>query len=151
MVLEVTFSDERGDFSAGSYFRNPQGFCHTPFSKDGCTLLVKSHHFKTGDNEHIHIDTNHAPWYKGAGNLEVMPLHNFENESTALVYWPAGEHFMPHRHPGGEEIYVINGEFIDEHGRYPKGSWIRSPHMSKHNPHVEKDTLIMVTVGHLRS
>ncbi len=82
-----------------------------------------------------------------------MPLHQFSNnvmnESTALVFWPAGEHFQPHTHFGGEEILVISGEFIDEHGRYPAGSWIRSPHLSKPNPYAEQDTVILVKVGHL--
>lgn len=37
--------------------------------------------------------------------------------------WPAGERFQLHTHFGGEKIYVISGEFIDEYGRYPAGSW----------------------------
>ncbi|NQZ09313.1 MAG: cupin domain-containing protein [Algicola sp.] len=80
-----------------------------------------------------------------------MPLHSFKGESTALVHWPAGEHFQLHYHAGGEEIYVIRGEFIDEHGRYPAGSWIRNPHMSKHDRYVEQDTVIFVKVDHLSS
>ncbi len=150
-VLEGTFSDESGDFPAGSYLRNPEGCIHAPYSDDGCLLLVKLHQFQNDDNQHISIDTNDADWLAGNGNLKVMPLHNFEGESTALVHWPAGEHFQPHVHDGGEEIYVIRGEFIDEHGRYPEGSWIRSPHMSRHDPYVEEDTLILVKVGHLLS
>ena len=150
-VLEGTFSDERGDFPAGSYLRNSKGYTHTPFSKDGCVLFVKLHQFQDDDNDHINIDTNNADWHAGNGNLKVMPLHNFKDESTALVHWPVDEHFRPHVHNGGEEIFVIRGEFIDEHGRYPEGSWIRSPHMSKHNPYVEEDTLILVKVGHLLS
>ena len=82
-----------------------------------------------------------------------MPLHQFSNdvisESTALVFWPAGEKFQPHTHFSGEEILVISGEFIDDHNRYPAGSWLRSPHLSKHNPYVEQDTVILVKVGHL--
>lgn len=148
-VLEGIFSDESGDYPAGTYFRNPEGFRHAPFSKDGCTILVKLHQFQADDTEHVCIDTNTAQWQPGIGNLEVMPLYNFNTESVALVYWPAGEHFQRHVHAGGEEIYVIQGELIDEHGRYPAGSWIRSPHMSEHNPYVEVDTLIWVKVGHL--
>lgn len=116
---------------------------------NGCVLLVKSHQFQSEDNKKIDIDTNNTDWLAGHGNLKVMPLHNFKDESTALVHWPAGEHFLPHVHAGGEEIYVIRGEFIDEHGRYLEGGWIRSPHMSRHNPYVEEDTLILVKVGHL--
>ena len=149
LVLEGVFSDETGDYPTGSYFRNPEGFRHAPFSKEGCVILVKLHQFKQGDNQHVQIDTNNTQWLQGNGNLKVMPLHSFGTESTALVFWPAGENFQPHVHAGGEEIYVISGEFIDEHGRYPKGSWIRSPHMSRHNPYVEQDTLILVKVGHL--
>lgn len=148
-VLEGIFSDETGNYPAGSYLRNPEGFVHAPFSQMGCTILVKLHQFKAGDIEQVLIDTKSTAWSAGQGNLQVMPLHSFEGESTALVFWPAGEKFVLHRHVGGEEIYVIEGEFIDEHGRYPAGTWIRSPHMSTHHPYVERDTLILVKVGHL--
>ncbi len=149
LVLEGVFSDETGDYPAGSYLRNPQGFSHAPFSKHGCFLLVKLHQFQEGDNNIVRVDTQNTPWQSGMGNLQVMPLHSFKTESTALVYWPAGEHFQPHVHTGGEEIYVISGEFVDEHGRYGEGTWIRNPHMSQHNPFVEKDTVILVKIGHL--
>lgn len=149
LVLEGIFSDETGDYGPGSYFRNPEGFRHAPFSKAGCVLFVKLHQFQTDDCDHINIDTQNTQWLPGNGGLKVMPLHSFKTESTALVHWPAGEQFQPHLHAGGEEIYVISGELIDEHGRYPAGSWIRSPHMSRHNPRVEIDTLIWVKTGHL--
>jgi len=152
-VLDGIFSDETGDYPAGSYIRNPEGFEHSPFSKKGCTLFVKLHQFQVEDCTQVRIDTRNTEWLPGIGDLKVMPLHQFSNneinESTALVFWPAGEHFQPHTHFGGEEILVISGEFIDEHGRYPAGSWLRSPHLSKHDPYVEQDTLILVKVGHL--
>ena len=110
---------------------------------------MKLHQFQADDFQQLSIDTNKALWLPGHGNLQVLPLHNHHGESTALVKWPAGEKFVPHVHPGGEEIFVISGEFIDERGRYPAGTWIRSPHMSRHHPYVEVDTLILVKVGHL--
>jgi anti-sigma factor ChrR (cupin superfamily) len=149
LVLSGTFSDQSGDYKAGSYFRNPEGFIHAPFSKDGCVLLVKLHQFTDGDNEHVVIDTQKAEWTPGIGGLSVMPLHSYKGESTALVKWPKGERFQLHRHFGGEEVFVIKGEFIDEYGRYPQGTWIRSPHLSEHNPYVEEETIILVKVGHL--
>ena len=149
LVLEGTFSDETGNYPAGTYFRNPEGFRHAPFSEDGCIILVKLHQFQPGDDAHVVIDTNATDWRPGIGNLQVMPLHEYQGESTALVRWPAGEKFQPHRHFGGEEIYVISGEFIDEFGRYPAGTWLRSPHLSEHFPYVEQDTVIWVKVGHL--
>jgi len=148
-VLSGTFSDETGDFPAGSYFRNPKGFVHAPYSLNGCELLVKLHQMSALESDRLSINTNNQPWQPGHGHLTVKPLYNFQTESVALVFWPAGEKFILHSHFGGEEIYVISGEFIDEFGRYPQGSWIRSPHLSQHHPFVEQDTLIWVKTGHL--
>jgi anti-sigma factor ChrR (cupin superfamily) len=44
LVLEGTFSDEYGDYPAGTWIRDPAGSAHTPFSKSGCTLLIKAGH-----------------------------------------------------------------------------------------------------------
>lgn len=148
-VLEGIFSDENGDYPAGSYLRNPPGSSHAPFSKDGCTLFVKLNQFNENDLTQLAINTEQQPWLQGQGGLRVKPLHQFEHESVALVNWPAGERFAPHKHHGGEEILVLSGEFKDEHGSYPKGTWIRSPHLSEHFPFVTDETLILVKVGHL--
>ncbi|MBT6126718.1 MAG: cupin [Halieaceae bacterium] len=149
LVLEGIFSDETGDYHAGTYFRNPEGFRHAPFSVEGCVILVKLHQFQPGDTAHVVLDTETSAWRPGQGSLQVMPLHECQGESTALVRWPAGEQFQPHQHFGGEEIYVVSGEFIDEFGRYPAGTWMRSPHLSQHCPYVEQETVIWVKVGHL--
>ena len=151
LVLDGIFSDETGDYPAGTYFRNPPGFRHSPFSEHGCVILVKLHQFQDGDHAHITMDTNAGEWQIGQGNLKVLPLHEYGSESVALVHWPAGEKFHRHVHTGGEEIFVIRGEFIDEYGRYPAGTWIRKPHMSQHTPYVEEETLIWVKVGNLPS
>jgi anti-sigma factor ChrR (cupin superfamily) len=148
-VLEGTFSDETGHYPAGTYLRNPPGSGHAPFSKEGCVLLVKLHQFNPRDTATVRIDTGTTEWLPGHGGLQVMPLHDFENEHVALVKWPANEVFQPHRHFGGEEILVISGEFCDEHGRHPAGTWIRSPHMSHHHPFVDQETVIWVKTGHL--
>jgi anti-sigma factor ChrR (cupin superfamily) len=148
-VLEGTFSDENGDYPAGSYLRNPPGSSHAPFSKHGCTLFVKLNQFQAGDAQQLALNTNEQPWLQGRGGLTVKPLHEYQGFSTALVRWPKGERFAPHKHFGGEEILVLAGEFKDEHGNYPKGSWIRSPHLSEHFPFVDEETVILVKVGHL--
>ena len=149
LVLEGVFSDHTGDYGAGTYIRNPEGFSHAPFSKQGCTLFVKLHQFQSTDKKQVRINTNAAPWLPGQGGLEVMPLHEHDGEHVALVKWPAGEKFQPHRHFGGEEILVLSGEFRDEHGSYPAGTWLRSPHMSQHHPYVDEPTIIWVKTGHL--
>lgn len=149
-VLEGVFSDENGDYPAGTYLRNPPGSTHSPFSKEGCLIFVKLDQFFEGDDKQVVLKTNELPWRPGHGNLKVMPLHEYEGAGTALVKWPKGEKFIPHKHFGGEEIFVISGEFKDEHGNYPKYTWMRSAHMSEHFPYVEEETIILVKTGHLK-
>jgi anti-sigma factor ChrR (cupin superfamily) len=148
-VLEGVFSDENGDYPAGTYLRNPPNSSHAPFSKEGCVLLVKLNQFDAEDSAEIRINTNSAHWLPGQGRLEVMPLHQFKHEHVALVKWPEGEVFKPHQHFGGEEIFVLQGTFEDEQGKYPIGTWMRSPHLSSHYPNVNELTIILVKTGHL--
>jgi anti-sigma factor ChrR (cupin superfamily) len=148
-VLDGSLSDQHGHYKKGTYLRNPPGSMHAPYSRTGCTLFVKLNQFSVGDISRVCIDTSNAAWLQGQGNLQVMPLHTFDDQHTALVKWPANERFKPHTHFGGEEIFVLSGEFIDEHDRYPAGTWLRNPHMSSHNPYVEEETVILVKVGHL--
>ncbi|EAQ26124.1 cupin domain-containing protein [Roseovarius sp. 217] len=150
LVLEGVFSDESGDYPAGSYVRNPIGTSHKPHTKEGCTILVKLYQFDRSDTAQFHIDTKSADFRPGlVEGLSVLPLHTAVNENVALVRWAPGTRFTPHRHWGGEEIFVIEGTFADEHGRYPAGSWVRSPHLSEHKPYSDEGCLIYVKTGHL--
>jgi anti-sigma factor ChrR (cupin superfamily) len=89
-------------------------------------------------------------WHPGlVGGLRVLALDQFGATHTALVEWAPNTAFSPHHHFGGEEIFVLDGVFQDEFGDYPKGTWIRSPHMSKHRPFSSEGCLIFVKVGHL--
>ena len=148
-VLDGVFSDQFGDYPAGSYLRNPPGSGHRPFTEEGCTLFVKLDQFDPEDNEKVVLRPEEQQWRPGIGGLRVAPLHSYGTQSTALVFWPANEVFQQHVHWGGEEVVVLKGEFTDEYGQYPEGSWIRSPHLSEHFPRVKEETLILVKVGHL--
>ncbi|MBN8430181.1 cupin domain-containing protein [Microbulbifer salipaludis] len=151
-VLDGVFSDEHQDYGKGSYVRNPIGTAHTPrIGKEGATIFVKLHQFDQADTQQKVIDTNTQPWLPGlVDGLQVMPLHDFQAEHAALVKWAPNTRFNPHQHWGGEEIFVIEGTFHDEYGSYPKGSWLRSPHLSRHTPFTKEDgALIYVKTGHL--
>jgi len=150
LVLEGTFSDETGDFPAGTYLRNPVGSSHAPFSSEGCTILVKLQQMHPADQQRLVIDTHRAAWVPGlVPGLTVLPLHAFGSEHVALVRWAPGTVFQPHGHPGGEEIVVLAGVFQDEHGSYPTGSWLRNPPGSTHRPWSEAGCTIWVKTGHL--
>jgi anti-sigma factor ChrR (cupin superfamily) len=149
-VLEGVFSDEHGDYPAGTYVRNPPGSRHAPSSENGCTIFVKLRQFATSDLRRVVVDTTVQSFSPGqVDGLTVLALHEHEGVSTALVRWAPGCRFVSHRHFGGEEIVVLEGTFCDEHGEYPAGTWIRSPHLSQHHPFSTEGCLIYVKVGHL--
>ena len=56
-VLEGIFSDENGDYPAGTYIRNPPGTSHAPFSKKGCKIYVKLNQMDLKDKKQVVIDT----------------------------------------------------------------------------------------------
>ena len=63
LVLEGTFSDELGDYPAGTYLRNPAGSAHAPSSESGCTLLVKLQQMHPADQGRVMIDSRQGPWH----------------------------------------------------------------------------------------
>ncbi len=150
-VLSGCFADEQGEHPAGTYLRNPPGSSHAPRSPAGCTLFVKLGQFTEGDGAAVRVHTPTATWLPGlVPGLSVLPLHDHDGISTALVRWAPQTRFGGHTHPGGEEIFVLAGTFHDEHGSYPAGTWIRSPRYSAHTPFTGEDgALIYVKVGHI--
>ena len=56
--------------------------------------------------------------------------------ATSLVKYAANTRFPEHVHGGGEEIFVIDGEFADDHGSYPAGTYVRNPIGTRHAPNV---------------
>ena len=152
LVLKGVFEDETGSYPAGTYLRNPIGTSHQPSSgPEGTRIFVKLHQFQSTDRTSVRINTAHAVWHPGrVPGLSVLPLHEHGSEHIALVRWAPNTQFVSHTHFGGEEIFVIDGTFHDEYGRYPAGSWIRSPHLSRHTPFTESEgALIYVKTGHL--
>lgn len=143
VVLEGKYVNEYGVFETGDYLRFPYEDEISVSSLEGCVIFRKT--TEATRETPVIVSTKSSSWLPGQGRLEVMPLH----EQTALVKWPKGEKFIPHKHWGGEEILVLSGMFIDEHGNYPKGTWLRSPHLSSHFPYVDEETIIWVKTGHL--
>lgn len=64
--------------------------------------------------------------------------------ATTIVKYDPGSHFSPHVHTGGEEFIVLEGVFEDEHGDFPKGSYIRNPPQSSHTPGSKPGCMIFV-------
>lgn len=137
LVLEGVFSDEHGDWPAGSYLLNPEGFRHAPFSKGGCILFVKLRQYADLKRHHLALCTYALPWRRGPrSGIELKSLYTeagFPDEMR-LERWKAGASPGPLTYPGGVEILVLKGTLEDEQGSYPELSWLRLPPAAKHTP-----------------
>ena len=153
LVLDGVFADEHGRYPAGTYLLNPEGFSHAPFSEEGCVLFVKLRQYPGTERRHFAIDTKAADWQDGGPGREVLPLYGEDGypESIRLVRLAPGTDVPEHDHPGGEEVFVIEGGIEDEDGRYCAGDWLRSPPGSRHRVRSEQGCLMYVKVGHLGS
>lgn len=54
--------------------------------------------------------------------------------ATSLVRYAPESWFPEHKHPGGEEIFVLSGVFSEGDQHYPAGWYLRNPPGSAHQP-----------------
>lgn len=150
LVLEGVFSDEHGDWPAGTYLLNPQGFRHRPFSHDGCLLFVKLRQFPGTDRRHVALDTNTIPWQPGrAPGVATKLLYEqpgFE-DSARLERWVPGCDAGERRYEGGAELLVLDGEFSDAQGNYPPGTWLRFPVGGSHRARTASGCTLYIKEG----
>ncbi len=149
LVLEGTFSDERGDFTAGTYMLNPEGFAHGPSSAPGCVLFVKLQQY-AGRREAVLVDTNAEHWSETPSTgVESLLLYASPDhpERMHLLRFSAGATMPETVLPQGSEIYVIEGRLEDEHGTYSKGTWLRLPRGHEHSPRSATGCLLYAKVG----
>ncbi len=81
------------------------------------------------------------------GGVERLMLDRVGDEvavATSLVRYAPESQFPAHDHALGEEYVVLEGEFGDEHGRYPAGTYVRNPAGTNHTPFSEPGCLIFV-------
>lgn len=64
--------------------------------------------------------------------------------ATTIVRYAPGSKFSEHTHTGGEEFIVLDGVFQDEHGDFPKGTYVRNPPTTAHTPGSAQGSTIFV-------
>lgn len=87
------------------------------------------------------------------GGVERVMLDRVGDEvavATSLVRYAPDSWFPAHEHALGEEYLVLEGEFGDEHGRYPPGTYVRNPPGSRHTPFSEPGCVIWVKLRQFR-
>jgi anti-sigma factor ChrR (cupin superfamily) len=130
LVLEGTFSDEQGDWPAGTYLLNPEGFRHAPFSVDGCVLFVKLRQYPGRDRAHVALSTDDSPWLATADPaVQTKMLYSQPgfSDTTRLERWAPGTHRGRLACPDGAEFFVLDGAFEESGERFAAGAWLRVP------------------------
>ena len=130
LVLEGVFSDEHGDWPAGTYLLNPEGFAHAPFSEDGCLLFVKLRQFPGTERRHVVIDTTDSEWRRSVRpGVSWMKLYAQEpfSDHMRIERWSEPDAVGQLSFPQGAELFVLDGEFSDGEGSYRQHSWLRIP------------------------
>lgn len=150
LVLDGVFSDEHGDWPAGTYLLNPEGFRHAPFSREGCTLFVKLRQYPGRTRAHVALRTDLSPWEPSArAGVDVRPLYTQSGftDTMRLERWPSGAALGRVDYAAGAELFVLEGAFEDELGRFGAGSWLRLPPGSGHSPRVAEDCVLYIKEG----
>ena len=68
--------------------------------------------------------------------------------ATSLVRFAPESTFSPHVHAGGEEFFVLEGEFGDEHQAFPAGTYVRNPSSTSHTPKVGSEGCLIFVKLH---
>lgn len=149
LVLEGVFSDEHGDYPAGTYVRNPVGSRHMPSSEPGCVILVKLRWMHPSDQTRVCIDTrDRCRWFRH-GALQRLDLHRYQAEEVMLLELAAGTSLEAREVPGGEEVFVVSGRARDSLGDLPAHSWLRTPPGAAAPIHAVSACRLYVKRGHL--
>ena len=130
LVLEGVFSDEHGDWTAGTYLLNPEGFHHQPYSEQGCLLFVKLRQYPGLDRQHIAINKDNVEWknsVKKSVSWKKLYAQEPYSDFTRLEAWDTPSELGQINFPQGAELLIISGSFADGLGHYPCQSWLRIP------------------------
>jgi len=163
LVLDGVFSDEHGDWPAGTYLLNPAGFRHAPFSREGCLLFVKLRQLAGDRRRHVALPTNELAWEpEGRAGVSVKPLYAGGTDSpeypdaTRLERLEPGTPAAPVEAPGGIEVFVLSGT-LEEEGdgstvvAHPAGTWLRVPAGIPFAPSSREGCELYVKTGALSS
>lgn len=148
LVIDGTFSDAGGDYTAPAHLLNPEGFSHAPWSDPGCLLFVKLRQYS--GRERLAINTGDAHWDDGpAEGVRGLDLQAPDAAGTAtrLLRLEPGAALPSTCYPGGAEYFVLEGGFEDQLGSFATRDWLRLPPGAEHAPRSRRGALLYVKMN----
>ncbi|MBO6543437.1 MAG: cupin domain-containing protein [Alphaproteobacteria bacterium] len=99
-------------------------------------------------NERAQVDSTKLDWIpsplKGVTRRMLERDGDEVARATTIVRYAPESYFDGHLHELGEEYFVLEGVFSDEHGDFGPGFYVRNPPGSRHRPHSDKGCTILV-------
>lgn len=96
----------------------------------------------------IRVQSQDLPWrdtpYAG---VQWKKLFFDGRASAVLLKFAPGAAYGVHRHPDGEQYYVVEGTIDDGGETWGAGSYVRHPPGSVHRPSSKGGCLLFVTLG----
>ncbi len=154
LVLSGVFSDDGGDYPAGSYLRSPAGSRHAPYSAAGCLLFVKLNQFAEDDQQALRLRPDALCWQTTASGQRQCLLHTHGQEQTWLIECAAGARLlMPP--PVSGELLVLRGSLSEQAGSavvqpLSQYSWLRDPALGLRMLCASAPTQVLLKLGALR-
>jgi anti-sigma factor ChrR (cupin superfamily) len=95
----------------------------------------------------IALDTNPLPWrptpYEG---VSWKKLYFGDEGSSVLLRFEPGAAYGAHRHPAGEQYFVLEGSVVDGGQTWGAGAYVRHAAGSAHRPRSDEGCLLFVTL-----
>jgi quercetin dioxygenase-like cupin family protein len=95
----------------------------------------------------LHVTTHAQAWLPtGPGARMVVLRHEPGGWATTLLHFEAGARSRPHRHPGGEELFVLSGIIRVGDRRLVAGDYLYTPPGGVHDAEAEEETVLFLIV-----
>lgn len=121
LVLEGIFQDERGDYPAGTYVRNPPGSSHAPASTSGCVIFVRLQQFDKDDVRECFVYPDQHQTHS-----DTRTLFSGHDEHVTLHDCPAGTR-LELSNEAGLELLILSGSAVENGDLLQPISWLRLP------------------------
>ncbi len=103
----------------------------------------------------IRVNANDLPWrptpYPGVEwkklAFDARPLDEGGGASAVLLKFVPGATYGTHRHPAGEQYYVLEGSLEDGGQTWRAGSYVQHAPNSAHRPSSKEGCVLFVTLG----
>ncbi|CAJ1340055.1 unnamed protein product [Effrenium voratum] len=131
IVLEGDWFDDWATQPSYTYVRNYIGSRHTPrIGPKGCTILVKLCQMSTEQTEPDHsqwdISSSNPSWRRSPNGRRELRVYESPFEEVHFERWEPHQTGQVEVDGAGEEVFVVEGCFVDELGEHRRWSWCRT-------------------------